>query len=183
MYTLRQASFPIPYFNFFNGIGNGPAFYFTKPDYASKEKREKRYFFTNYNNQMISIHLVRILPFPAIKALLVTPWATIFENVPKVWKDGPIKIIFGQTKDMQLTLKNIMGKVEVQGFDQRLGIVGFDSTQIGKFRNQCKNIKLRHMYLRLVHRDFYTKERMLRFRMSLTDACERCGEIETFKKL
>jgi hypothetical protein len=87
------------------------------------------------------------------------------------------------TKDMQLTLKNIMGKVEVQSFDQRLGIVGFDSTQIGKFRNQCKNIKLRHMYLRLVNRDFYTKERMLRFGMSLTDACERCGEVETYRHL
>ena len=84
---------------------------------------------------------------------------------------------------MQLTLKNIMGKVEVQNFDQRLGIVGYDSTQIGKFRNQCKNIKLRHMYLRLVNRDFYTKERMLRFRMSLSDACERCGEVETYKHL
>ena len=87
------------------------------------------------------------------------------------------------TKDMQLTLKNIMGKVEVQNFDQRLGIIGYDSTQIGKFRNQCKNIKLRHMYLRLVNRDFYTKERMLRFRMSLSDACERCGEVETYKQL
>ena len=84
---------------------------------------------------------------------------------------------------MQLTLKTIMSKVEVQNFDQRLGIVGYDSTQIGKFRNQCKNIKLRHMYLRLVNRDFYTKERMLRFRMSLSDACERCGEVETYKHL
>ena len=60
-------------------------------------------------------------------------------------------------------------------------IVGYDITQIGKFRNQCKNIKLRHMYLRLINRDFYTKERMLRFRMSLSDACERCGEVETYK--
>ena len=76
-----------------------------------------------------------------------------------------------------------MSRVEVQNFDQRLGIARYDSTQIGKFRNQCKNIKLRHMHLRLVHRDFYTKERMLRFRMSLSDACERCGEVETYKHL
>ena len=68
----------------------------------------------------------------------------------------------GTTKDMQLTLKNIMGRVEVQNFDQRLGMVGYDCAQIGKFRNQCKNMKLRHMYLRLVNRDFYTK-----FRISL----------------
>ena len=32
-------------------------------------------------------------------------------------------------------------------------------------------------------RDFYTKERMLRFRMSRTDECERCGEVETYEHL
>ena len=32
-----------------------------------------------------------------------------------------------------------------------------------------KNIKLRHIYYRLITRDFYTKERMLRFRMSKDD--------------
>ena len=104
---------------------------------------------------------------------------THYLNHKKYW----IELRLITTKDMQLTLKNIMGKVEVQNFDQRLGIVGYDSTQIGKFRNQCKNIKLRHMYLRLVNRDFYTKERMLRFRMSLSDACERCGEVETYRHL
>ena len=87
------------------------------------------------------------------------------------------------TKKMQVTLKNIMKKIEVQTFDQRLGVVGYDSTQICKFRNQCKNVKLRHMYLRLVSRDFYTKERMLRFRMSRTDDCEMCGEVETYRHL
>ena len=68
----------------------------------------------------------------------------------------------------------------MQNFDQRLGIVGYDGKQISKFRDQCKNVKLRHIYLRLVSRDFYTKERILRFRMSRTDDCKRCGEVETY---
>ena len=82
---------------------------------------------------------------------------------------------------MQLTLKKVMDKIDVQNFDQRLGIVGNDSKQILKFRVQCKNVKLRHMYLRLVSRDFYIKERMFRFRTSITDDCERCGEVETYR--
>ena len=65
------------------------------------------------------------------------------------------------TREMQLTLKMVMNKITVQNFDQRLGIIGYDGKQISKFRDQCKNVKLRHIYLRLVSRDFYTKERML----------------------
>ena len=84
---------------------------------------------------------------------------------------------------MQVTLKNVMSKISVQIFDQRLGIVGYDSTQISEFRSQCKNMKLRHIFLRLVSTDFYTKERMMRFRMSRTDECERCGEVETYSHL
>jgi hypothetical protein len=35
----------------------------------------------------------------------------------------------------------------------------------------------------LVTRDFYTKERMLRFGMSIDDACSRCGLKETYRHL
>ena len=45
--------------------------FYTKPDYASKKKRGQRLLFSNYYNQMVSIHLVRILPFPAMISLLV----------------------------------------------------------------------------------------------------------------
>ena len=65
----------------------------------------------------------------------------------------------------------------------RTRLVGYDGKQISKFRDQCKNVKLRHVHLRLVSRDFYTKERMFRFRMSRTDECERCGEVETYMHL
>ena len=43
---------------------------------------------------------------------------------------------------------------------------------MNKFREQCKNLKLRQIYFRLVSRDFYTKERMLRFGMSRDDMCD-----------
>ena len=46
-----------------------------------------------------------------------------------------------------------------------------------------KLIFLRHIYFRLISRDFYTKERMFRFRMSRDDECSRCGEIETFRHM
>ena len=87
------------------------------------------------------------------------------------------------TKQLQLTLKVAMKKVDRQTFDTRLGTVGYDPSQLTKFREQCKNVKLRHIYFRLVSRDFYTKERMFRFRMSLNDQCERCGAVETYRHL
>ena len=76
-----------------------------------------------------------------------------------------------------------MNKTEIQDSNHRLGFIGYDSSQITMFRDQCKNIKLRNVYFRLVSRDFYTKERMLRFGMSRDDRCERCGEIETYEHL
>ena len=39
------------------------------------------------------------------------------------------------------------------------------------------------MCYKLIARDFYTKERMQRFRMSRTDECERCAEVEIYKHL
>ena len=43
-------------------------------------------------------------------------------------------------KQMQLTLKVAMKKVENHNFDLRLGVVGHDPMQLVKFRDQCKNI-------------------------------------------
>ena len=68
-------------------------------------------------------------------------------------------------------------------FEHRLGTDSYDSNQIVQFRSQCKNVKLRHIYYRLVSRDFYTKERMFRFGMSRDNECMRCGNIETFRHL
>ena len=76
-----------------------------------------------------------------------------------------------------------MKKVDDQTFDVILGVIGYDPSQLTKFREHCKNVKLRNIYFRLVSRDFYTKERMFRFRMSLSDQCERCGAVETYRHL
>ena len=82
-------------------------------------------------------------------------------------------------KDLQKILKKALNKIEPLNICQRLGIADYDKSQITMFRRQCKNIKLRHIYYRLISRDFYTKERMFRFGMSRDDECTRCGETET----
>ena len=42
------------------------------------------------------------------------------------------------TKEKQLTLKEAMKKIDWQNFDQKLGINGYDSSQLSKFRDHCK---------------------------------------------
>jgi hypothetical protein len=39
---------------------------------------------------------------------------------------------------------------------------------IGKFRNQCKNSELRHVYLRIFSKDFLTMEKMIKYKWSMT---------------
>jgi hypothetical protein len=47
----------------------------------------------------------------------------------------------------------------------------------------CKNIKLRSIYFRLIHNDFYTKVKMKKFKMIESDECLRCGNPETTRHL
>jgi hypothetical protein len=74
-------------------------------------------------------------------------------------------------------------KTERLDFEHRLGTTLYDPSQITKFREQCKKVKLRHTYYRLISRDFYTKERMFRFNMSRDNKCERCGLLESYRHL
>jgi exonuclease III len=87
------------------------------------------------------------------------------------------------TKELQVMLKRALNKIDKLDFSHRLGYETFNPDQIEIFRGQCKNVKLRHIYYRLISRDFYTKERMLRFKMSRNDECERCGLKETYRHL
>ena len=64
-----------------------------------------------------------------------------------------------------------------------MGIEEFDKENILKFRKKCKNIKLRHVYYRLISGDIFSKERMCRFGMINNNVCERCQDIETTKHL
>jgi hypothetical protein len=64
-----------------------------------------------------------------------------------------------------------------------VGIDNFDEENITRFRSNCKNPKLRNIYFRLVHNDFFTPARMKKYRMTVSDECPRCGITETSKHL
>jgi ribosomal protein L32 len=86
-------------------------------------------------------------------------------------------------KELQVTLKTALKKTEILNVKNKLGIGNFDEENITKLRSNCKNPKLRNIYFRMIHNDFYTHERMKRFRMISTDKCPRCGEVETTEHL
>jgi hypothetical protein len=86
------------------------------------------------------------------------------------------------TKEMQILLKLAMKKVEKMDFHKKLGI-NFDPRNIITFRTNCKNAKLRNIYFRLIHRDFFTYSRMKRFKMTESDKCPRCGITENINHL
>ena len=58
-----------------------------------------------------------------------------------------------------------------------------DKENILKFRNTCKNIKLRHVFYRLISGDIFSKERMCRFGMINNNTCERCQQVESTRHL
>ena len=87
------------------------------------------------------------------------------------------------TKVLQSTLKIITNKISNQDFDLKLGIINYNKEFIGKFRKQCKNVKLRHIYFRLISKDFFTREKMFKYKMIDNNKCKRCGEVESYKHL
>ena len=87
------------------------------------------------------------------------------------------------TKELQSILKIRLGKVSPQDHKTKLGIEVFDKESIMKFRNKCKNIKLRHVFYRLISGDIFSKERMCRFGMTNSNICERCQQVETTRHL
>ena len=87
------------------------------------------------------------------------------------------------TREIQKLLKLAMNKTTKQDFNMRLGLENFDKNNIVKFRHQCKNTKLRHIQFRLLSKDFFTMEKMLKYKMVATDKCQRCNEKETYKHL
>jgi hypothetical protein len=64
-----------------------------------------------------------------------------------------------------------------------LGTTNFKPEYIINFRKMCQNSKLRNIFFRLIHNDFFTHERMLRYKMTISDKCPRCGEVESTKHL
>jgi hypothetical protein len=88
------------------------------------------------------------------------------------------------TKNFQLVMKKVNRCIE--SFDvkekHRLDELPIQHEQIfQKLYKTVKDPKLRALRYRLLHGDIFCKERMFRFKMSESPACERCGEIETIK--
>jgi hypothetical protein len=86
-------------------------------------------------------------------------------------------------KELQRTLKVANKKISIQDFNVRLGTIDYKMENISKFRHQCKNVKLRHIYFRLISKDFFTMEKMFKYKTFDNNKCKRCGEIETYKHL
>jgi hypothetical protein len=84
---------------------------------------------------------------------------------------------------LQVTLKTALKKTEELDFKNKMMIEEFDEENIIKFRKNCKNPKLRNIYFRLMHNDFFTHVTMKKYKMTETDSCPRCGLIETTKHL
>jgi hypothetical protein len=87
------------------------------------------------------------------------------------------------TKDLQNTLKIVLKKLEKQDFCTKLKAEHFEDKNIMIFRNSCQNSKLRNIYFRLINNDFYTREKMFKFKMVEDCNCTRCGRTETTKHL
>ncbi len=86
-------------------------------------------------------------------------------------------------KELQNILKTALNRLESVDFNQRLGTTNFKPEYIINFRKMCQNSKLRNIFFRLIHNDFFTHERMLRYKMTFSDKCPRCEEVESTKHL
>jgi hypothetical protein len=80
-------------------------------------------------------------------------------------------------------LKAAKNKISAQDFNVKLGTMDFNKENVSKLRYQCKNVKLRHIYFRLISKDFYTMDKMFRYKMVNNNNCKRCDEVEDFKHL
>jgi hypothetical protein len=87
------------------------------------------------------------------------------------------------TKELQIILKQILNRVESSDYKQKLGLTNFDHDNFINFRLVCKIPRLRNVYFRLFHNDFFTRERMKRYKMINSDECLWCGEIESTNHL
>ena len=86
------------------------------------------------------------------------------------------------TKDLQWILKKALHRITEADYRSKLDVENEIIDPV-KFRQDCKNPKLRNIYFRMIHNDFYTYSRMFKFNMTNSPNCPRCGQIETTKHL
>jgi hypothetical protein len=88
------------------------------------------------------------------------------------------------TKEFQSILKNALNKIGETNFVLKLGISSnFEQSNIVETRKMCNNTKLRSIFFRLIHNDFFTRVRMKKLKMVDSELCLRCGSPETTKHL
>ena len=87
------------------------------------------------------------------------------------------------TKELQKCLKRNMKKLESLDVKRKLEIDHFEKNEITRVRQNCPNAKLRNIYFRLIHNDFFTRTKMKKYNMVDSDECERCKKPETIKHL
>jgi hypothetical protein len=86
-------------------------------------------------------------------------------------------------KQLQFLLKKALKKIDVVDVKKKNCLTEFNDSNILAFRKQCNNVKLRNIYFRLIHNDFFSREKMKRFNMIPDDKCDRCLSVETSKHL
>ena len=86
-------------------------------------------------------------------------------------------------KQLQTLLKSALRKTSKTEFESKLQISNFDPDCIMKVRKQISNVKLRNIFYRLINNDFFTKTKMLKFKMTNSAECDRCGAEESTKHL
>ena len=94
-----------------------------------------------------------------------------------------IQLINVTTKQLQCTLKIVMEKVSTLDVKKKNGIPEFDNNNFIKIRQHCTNTKMRSIYYRMVNNDFFSYERMHRFKMTSDNKCQRCNAIENSKHM
>jgi hypothetical protein len=82
------------------------------------------------------------------------------------------------TKELQWILKSALNRIESIKWPENL-----ETIDTITFRKNCKNTKLRNIHFRMVHSDFYTQQRMFKYKMTNDPNCTRCGNTETTKHL
>jgi hypothetical protein len=87
------------------------------------------------------------------------------------------------TKDLQWILKAALGRLDEINWTGNLETIDQEKININLFRKDCKNPKLRNIYFRLIHNDFFTHRRMYKFKMTESPNCPRCNNLETTKHL
>jgi len=86
-------------------------------------------------------------------------------------------------KTLQHILKLALKKTDTTDYNNKLGIIDFDNDDIIETRRNVSNVKLRNIFFRLINKDFFTKDRLFRFKMTEDNKCDRCNLEETTKHL